>query len=123
MDISELLQNQGIAGGQIGKMTEAGRFRAGGEIDVEDERRKKVAKDFESVFLHEVLKRMEDTIPDSGMEGETTKQIKGMYWSYMAEAIADRGGFGLWKNIYENMPGTVSKQLDESAHQIQEKSV
>jgi Rod binding domain-containing protein len=123
MDISELLGNQGVAGGQIGKMTGASRLGGGGEIDFDDERRKKVAKDFESVFLHELLKKMEDTIPDSGMGGEMTKQTKGMYWFYMAQDIADKGGFGLWKDIYENMPGTVSKQLDQSAHQIQEKIV
>ena len=27
-----------------------------------------------------------------------------MYWSFMADAIADKGGFGLWKQIYEIMP-------------------
>ena len=123
MDISELLVNQGIGGGQIGNTAGVSRLRGGGGIDFEDERRKKVAKDFEAVFLKELLKKMEDTIPDSGMEGETTKQIKSMYWSYMAQDIADKGGFGLWKNIYENMPGSGSKQPDQSAHQIQEKSV
>ncbi|MHC5060030.1 MAG: hypothetical protein ACYTFK_02965 [Planctomycetota bacterium] len=125
MDISELLVNQGALGGQVGKMAGAGTMRSGVAIDVEDERRKKVAKDFESVFLHELLKKMEATIPDSGMEGETTKQVKGIYWSYMAQDIADKGGFGLWKNIYEKMPSTGSNQPGQSAHQnqIQEKSV
>ncbi len=132
MDISELLLNQGVAGVQVGKVAEPGRLGAGADIDVEDERLKKAAKDFESVFIHELLKRMEDTIPDSGMEGdgmegEMTKQIKGMYWSYMAEAIADRGGFGLWKDIYNSMvasgPGAAGQQDSQAVRQILDKSV
>ena len=127
MDISELLLNQGVAGVQVGKVAELRGLGAGADIDVEDEKLKKVAKDFESVFIHELLKRMEDTIPDSGMEDQSSKQIKGMYWSYMAEAIADRGGFGLWKNIYNSMVSTgsgASGQDDSQAvRQILDKSV
>ena len=127
MDISELLLNQAAAGGQVGKVAEAGRLRAGADIDVEDERRKKVAKDFESVFIHEILKRMEDTIPTSDMADQSSKQIKSMYWSYMAQAIADRGGFGLWKNIYEAMVATGSEaggqQQNQAVRQILDRSV
>ncbi len=127
MDISELLLNQGVAGVGVGKVAKPGGFRAGADIDVEDERLKKASKDFESVFIHELLKRMEDTIPDSGMEDQSSKQIKGMYWSYMAEAIADRGGFGLWKNIYNSMTATGSRAAGEhdsqGVRQILDKSV
>ena len=129
MDISELLLNQAAAGGQVGKVAEAGGLRAGADadIDVADERRKKVAKDFESVFIHEILKRMEDTIPASDMADQSSKQIKSMYWSYMAQAIADRGGFGLWKNIYEAMVATGSEaggeQENQAVRQILDKSV
>jgi len=127
MDISELLLNQAAAGGQVGKVAEAGGLRAGADIDVADERRKKVARDFESVFIHEILKRMGDTIPASDMADQSSKQIKSMYWSYMAQAIADRGGFGLWKNIYEAMLATGSEaagqQENQAVRQIVDKSV
>lgn len=127
MDISELLLNQAAADGQVGKVAEAGRFRAGADIDVEDERRKKVARDFESVFIHEILKRMEDTIPKSDMADQSSEQIKSMYWSYMAQAIADRGGFGLWKNIYEVMVAAGSEaggqQQNQGVRQILDRSV
>lgn len=129
MDISELLLNQAAAGGQVGKVAEAGGLRAGADadIDVADERRKKIARDFESVFIHEILKRMEDTIPASDMADQSSKQIKSMYWSYMAQAIGDRGGFGLWKNIYEAMVATGSEaggqQQNQAVRQILDKSV
>jgi len=124
MDISELLLNQAAADPAVGKSAGPG---AGVDIDVADERRKKVARDFESVFIHEILKRMEDTIPASDMEDQSSKQIKSMYWSYMAQAIADRGGFGLWKNIYEAMGATGSEaagqQQNQAVRQILDKSV
>ena len=127
MDISELLMNQGVAGVEVGKVANLGGLGGGADINVEDERLKKAAKDFESVFIHELLKRMEDTIPDSGMEDQSSKQIKGMYWSYMAEAIADRGGFGLWKNIYNSMAATGSgaagQHDSQGVRQILDKSV
>ena len=127
MDISELLMNQGVAGVEVGKVANLGGLGGGADINVEDERLKKAAKDFESVFIHELLKRMEDTIPESDTEDQTSKQIKGMYWSYMAQAIADRGGFGLWKNIYDAMGATGSEaagQQDSQAVQpILDKSV
>ena len=127
MDISELLLNQGVTGVQVGKVAEPGGLGAGADIDVEDEKLKKVARDFESVFIHELLKRMEDTIPESEMEDQSSKQIKGMYWSYMAEAVADRGGFGLWKNIYDAMvttgPGAAGQQDSQAVQPILDKSV
>ena len=127
MDISELLLNQGVAGVQVGKVAEPGGLGAGADIDVEDEKLKKVARDFESVFIHELLKRMEDTIPESEMEDQSSKQIKGMYWSYMAEAVADRGGFGLWKNIYDAMvttgSGAAGQQDSQAVQPILDKSV
>jgi len=104
MDISELLLSQPVAAEGVGKPGGAIRQGAGVDIDVADERRKKVARDFESIFIHQILKRMKDTIPESDMADSSSRQIKSMYWSFMADAIADKGGFGLWKQIYEIMP-------------------
>ena len=104
MDISELLLNQPVAAEGAAKPGGAIHRGAGVDIDVEDERCKKIARDFESIFIREILKRMKDTIPESEMEDSSSKQIKSMYWSFMADAIADKGGFGLWKQIYEVMP-------------------
>jgi Rod binding domain-containing protein len=117
MDIAEVLLNEGLAGGQGGKAAKSSALGAGADIDAADEKRKKVAKDFESVFIHELLKKMGDTIPESDMDDGASKQIKGMYWSHMAQAIADKGGFGLWKNIYDAMPETGSEAAGQQEYE------
>ena len=75
----------------------------GVEFDIEDEKRKQVAKKFEAIFVRQILDKMKDTIPESDMEDASSKQIKGMYWSFLGDAIAQKGGFGLWENIYRDM--------------------
>jgi len=77
---------------------------ANGKVDVEDMHRRKVARDFESIFIHQIIDKMKDTIPESDLSDSSSQQIKSMYWSFLGDAIADKGGFGLWKQIYEQMP-------------------
>ncbi len=65
-----------------------------------------VAKDFESVLIHRMLKAMKDTIPESGLlSSGTTKQVQDMFYGFLAEEVADQGGMGLWKRIYEQTTG------------------
>jgi len=127
MDITELLLNQAVAGGHTGKSAEAGGLRNGADIDFADEKRKKVATDFESVFIHEILKQMEETIPDSDTADQSSKQVKSMYWSHMAQAIADEGGLGFWKEIYGAMgpagQEAAGQQHNQAVRQILDKSV
>jgi len=91
--------------------------------NADDERRKQVARDFEGVFVRQVLERMKDTIAEFEADDEeqdsSTEQIKGMFWSFLGDAVADDGGFGLWEHIYESMPRDAQSQhgstLDERA--------
>lgn len=76
-----------------------------GGINFEDEKLKKVARDFEAIFVNQILDKMKDTIPEDEEEESSTGQIKGLYWNFMADAVAERGGFGLWRSIYEQMGG------------------
>jgi Rod binding domain-containing protein len=73
-------------------------------IDYDEEEKKKVAQDFESIFIHQLLETMKATIPDEESEDVAAGQVKSMYWSFMADAISDQGGLGLWKDIYKSMP-------------------
>ena len=126
MDISELLLNQAAAGGAAGPKAEAVGLRHDADSDFSDEKRKKVARDFESVFVHELLKSMAETIPDSDTADQSSKQIKSMYWSHMAQAIADKGGLGFWKDIYNSMapagPEAAGLQHNQDVRQILDKS-
>ena len=73
------------------------------------------AKDFESVLLDKLLNEMKNTIPDSGLTGDgVTKQIQGIFWSYLARDIADKGGLGLWKELYQQWSQPASAAGSES---------
>ena len=115
MDIGELMSSQPVAGMDVESLNKSIQDIT---IDHDDERKKKVAKDFEAIFIRELLDKMKETIPESDLEDPSSKQIKNMYWSFMGDAIAEKGGFGLWEKIYEAMPKNseqVNQQkLDES---------
>jgi len=33
-------------------------------------------------------------------EDGASRQIQGLFWYYLAQDVADKGGFGLWRDIY-----------------------
>jgi Rod binding domain-containing protein len=69
--------------------------------ELSEARKKQVAKDFESVFISKLLDQMKDTIGDWGFERDgASQQIHGIFWLYLARDVANKGGFGLWKDIY-----------------------
>jgi Rod binding domain-containing protein len=70
----------------------------------EQEKLKKAAKDFESVMVHQVMNVMKDTVQkDEENEDSSSEQIQGLYWSFMAQAVGEGGGFGMWKDLYSTM--------------------
>jgi Rod binding domain-containing protein len=74
---------------------------------IEDERKKKIAKDFEGVLLNKVMDEMQNSVPESGLfEDETSKQMQGLFSMYLSQDIAAKGGVGLWKQIYAQMNET-----------------
>ena len=70
-----------------------------------DEQEKKVGKDFESVLLTKLFEQVQASIEDSGFDDEDSggQQVRGMFWLYLAQDVADKGGFGLWKDIYQHI--------------------
>ena len=69
---------------------------------ISDEKKKQIAKDFESVLISKLLDQMKNTIEDWGFEkDEVSKQVHGIFWLYLAQDIANNGGFGMWKDIYQ----------------------
>jgi hypothetical protein len=50
---------------------------------------------------------MKNSIGDWGFEKDAAStQIQGIFWLYMARDIANNGGFGLWKDIYQFLTNT-----------------
>jgi len=78
----------------------------------------KAAKDFESVLLQKLMEAMSRTIPESGLVNSgTSKQIQSMFWSFLAEEVADNGGLGLWRDIQRYCTGP--SQTDSPAPTVE----
>ena len=62
------------------------------------------AKDFESVFIEKLLDEMKNTIGSWGFEQDAaSKQIQGLFWMHLARDVSDKGGLGMWKDIYQSL--------------------
>jgi Rod binding domain-containing protein len=60
----------------------------------------KAAKGFESILLHRIMEEMRKTVPDSGLlESGVSDQVQGLFWFYLAQDVADKGGLGLAKEL------------------------
>jgi Rod binding domain-containing protein len=67
-----------------------------------DEEKKQLAKDFEAVFLTKLFEEVKNSIEDSGFDDDVAAdQVHGMFWSYLAQDVANKGGFGLWQDLYQ----------------------
>ncbi len=74
---------------------------------ISEEKKKQVAKDFESVLLNKLLDEMKNSIVDWGLEKDAaSKQTQGIFWLYLGRDIANNGGLGLWKDIYQFLSNT-----------------
>jgi len=75
--------------------------------------KKQLAKDFESVFINKLLDEMKNTIGDWGPEKDRAwQQVEGIFWLYLARDIADKGGFGMWKDIYQFLADSEHKNTE-----------
>ncbi len=112
MDIPSLQMDPAIL-----PMEPIGATGVSGQENRAQEKLQKAARDFEAVFLHQVLNVMKDSVPDEESDDSTGEQIQGMYWSFMAQAIGDEGGLGLWKDIHSAILGqrTEYERLDNQS--------
>ena len=70
--------------------------------NVPQDKKKQIAKDFESVLLNKMMDQMKDTIGDWGFEKDgASEQVHGLFWLYLSQDVANNGGIGLWKEIYQ----------------------
>lgn len=100
MESINLLANAHIQPGDTKKMSEVTR-----DLDNAGNKKKmKVAKDFESILVGQLMNQMKETVGESGLlQDGSSKQIQDMFWDFLAKDVGSNGGFGLWKNIYQSM--------------------
>ena len=75
------------------------KYRAAGP-DAQGAALEKTARDFESVLLHRVFEEMRRSVPESGLlDSGTSDQVQGLFWMYLAQDVAAKGGIGLAKEL------------------------
>lgn len=73
----------------------------------DQQKKEQFCKDFESVLLERLLGEMKETIGDWGFEKDgASKQTEGLFWMYLARDMGDKGGLGLWKQMYNQLTAT-----------------
>jgi len=71
--------------------------------DMSDLKKQELAKDFESLLLTRLFEEVKESISASSFEEDAgSEQVHGMFWSFLAEDVADKGGFGLWQDLYQH---------------------
>ncbi len=113
MESINLLANAPVQTGDSKRASEMAKRIA----DADDKKKMKVAKEFEGILIGQLMNQMKETVGESGfLEDGSSKQIKDMFWSFLAEEVAGNGGMGLWKNVYESMsPSGQQSQGDQGA--------
>jgi Rod binding domain-containing protein len=83
-------------------------------VNDSDERCKDLCKGFESVLIEKMLDEMKNTVGQWGEEEDAvTGQVMGIFSFYMADHLAESGGFGMWKDVYKSLGGDLA-ELNES---------
>ncbi|MBT7617890.1 MAG: hypothetical protein HN590_11460 [Calditrichaeota bacterium] len=83
---------------QIGKAGEM----SGADNERDIQLRQK-SKDLEAVFITQMFKEMEKTIPKSTLSGSKNTLSSMMFSSVMGEALSNQGGIGLSDIIYRSL--------------------
>jgi len=81
-----------------------------------EQKKEQIAKDFESILLSRLLDEMKSSIGDWGFEeSAASEQIQGIFWMYLGRHLANNGGLGMWRDIYQNLPNPEQTNTNEEA--------
>lgn len=84
--------------------------------DASEDKKKQIAKDFESIFVNKLLDTMRKTIGDWGMEKDAeSKQVDGIFWLYLGRKLGEEGGLGMWKDIYKYLNDSDHKNIPDQS--------
>lgn len=83
------------------------------------ESNKLVARQFEALFLQQVMKSMRATVPEDGIfSSESTRFFQGLHDQQFAQVMSERGGLGLAKVIERQLNAMAGIQGEEAPLQI-----
>jgi Rod binding domain-containing protein len=81
------------------------RATATAAVGASDEKKKQLAKDFESVFISKLFDEIKESVGSLSLDEEEegiSDQVDGLFWMYMGQDVGKKGGFGMWKDIYRH---------------------
>jgi len=91
---------------------------------IPEQRKEQIAKDFESVLLGKLLDEMKNSIGDWGFEeSAASEQVQGIFWLYLARHLANNGGLGMWKDIYQSLTNPEQTNKDDGVEAKIDKNV
>ena len=68
-------------------------------------------KDFEALLLHRLLQEMRSMVNLSPLADDAAgEQFQDIFWMYLAQDLADKGGLGLCRDLYRQAAGTQATQ-------------
>jgi Rod binding domain-containing protein len=91
-------------GGDLNRLSAIANLQSG-PVQGGEEQKKQLAKDFESVLLTKLFDQVKDSVGRLDLDDEedgASDQVHGLFWLYLAQDMANKGGFGLWKDIYRH---------------------
>ena len=89
---AEMISSAALGGPALGNLDAA--------TVAETARGLEAARGFEAILLHRLVEAMRETIPDGGLlSSPAGRQVEGLFWFYLAEEMAKKGGVGLWKDL------------------------
>ncbi len=64
----------------------------------------KVCQDFESIFIHQMIKAMRKTVPKTGFFGKASGEelFESFFDTELSKVISKKGGFGIGRMLYES---------------------
>lgn len=81
----------------------------------DDQKLKDACKQFESLFLYQMLQKMRDTVPTGGFIGDSQgeKIFRSLLDEEMTKEMSNAGGLGLAEMLYQQMkPVTPKTKID-----------
>jgi flagellar protein FlgJ len=72
---------------------------------IDEKRLEKACQEFESIFIHQMMKTMRQTVPQTGFMGEGMERniFQALFDEEMSKTIGRSGRLGLGKVIYNQM--------------------
>jgi Rod binding domain-containing protein len=90
---------------------------------IPEQKKEQISKDFESVLLGKLLDEMKNSIGDWGFEeSAASEQIQGIFWLYLARHLANNGGLGMWRDIYQSLTNPEQTNKDDGVESQTQKA-